>query len=84
MAILTTKDLQAVYPDLVEQIVKEAQGEYPEPVIKIEKDKDGNITKWTEELRDNEGILISKRTDTYTYHKSGEVNNITQEKWEND
>jgi len=80
MTILTTKDLQSTYPDLVEQIIKEAQGEYPEPVIKIEKDKAGNITRWVEEIRDEKGELISKRTDTYTYHKSGEVKDIVQVK----
>ena len=80
MAILTTKDLQSTYPDLVEKMIKEAQGEYPEPVIKIEKDKAGNTIKWTEEIRDGEGELISKRIDTYTYHKSGEVKDIVQVK----
>jgi len=36
------------------------------------KGKNGQRSKWTEEIRDANGVLISKRVDTYTYYTTRE------------
>jgi len=44
--------------------------------ITVEKEKDGQIKLWTEEARDLKGALLSKRIDSYVYHKSRLINTI--------
>jgi len=46
--------------------------------IQVEKDEQGRTGTWTEETRDPEGILISKRVDKYSYYETGEINVIDQ------
>ena len=47
--------------------------------VTVVKDKDGNMKTWTEETRDIDGILISKRVDEYSYYtKTGDINTINQ------
>ena len=42
------------------------------------KDKEGRVKTWTEETRDSDNILLSKRVDEYEYYKKGDINTITQ------
>ena len=51
--------------------------------ITVQKDKDGKTTTWTEICRDEHGVQTSKRTNTYTYYESGEVDKIIQKRYEN-
>lgn len=44
--------------------------------ITVEKEKDGQVKLWTEEARDLKGALLSKRIDSYVYHKSGLINTV--------
>ena len=81
MAITTTKELKDAYPTLVDRIIKEALGEDMEATTKTVKDKNG-IAEWVEELRDSEGNLISKRVDKYSYYPTGEIDVITQQRWD--
>lgn len=46
--------------------------------ISIVKDEKGRSKIWTEETRDSDNILLSKRTDEYEYYKNGDINTITQ------
>ena len=47
--------------------------------ITVIKDKEGRVKTWTEETRDSDGILLSKRVDEYSYyHKTGDVDTINQ------
>ena len=47
--------------------------------ITVIKDKDGRVKTWTEETRDSDGILLSKRVDGYSYYsKTGDVDVINQ------
>ena len=47
--------------------------------ITVIKDKEGRVKTWTEETRDSDGILLSKRVDEYEYFsKTGDVNTINQ------
>ena len=47
--------------------------------ISIVKDKDGRLKTWTEETRDIDNILLSKRIDEYIYFSpSGDIDTITQ------
>lgn len=65
------------------QIEAEARGESGNlATIAVEKDKDGKTTKWIEETRDSEGLLVGKRTDEYTYYPTGETDVITQKKYD--
>lgn len=75
---LTLKELITERPDLVEAI-KTGQDEGT-TTISTKKDGDGRITEWTEEQRDIDGILVSKRVDDYIYWPSGEIQKIT-ERW---
>ena len=60
-------------------------GEEIEPVeevtskISIVKDAHGRLETWTEEMKDAVGAVVSKRVDRYNYHKTGEVDTITQQ-----
>jgi len=81
--ITTITALKAAYPVLVAKIIKEARGEDTEIKIQITKDKKGDIAEWTEEIRDSEDNLISKRVDKYSFYASGEINIITQQVWDN-
>jgi len=77
--ITTVAELKKSYPIITAQIEKEAREETENQTsIQVEKDKAGNVTKWTEETRDAEGILIGTRVDTYTYYPTGAVDTITQ------
>ena len=40
------------------------------------KDKNGNLKTWTEETRDIDEVLISKRVDDYSYFQNGPVDTI--------
>jgi len=79
MAITTTSELKIAYPELVAQIVKETLGEDIETSVRVEKDAKGNIIEWAEETMDSKGSLVSRRVDTYSFYDSGEINNITQQ-----
>ena len=46
--------------------------------INIVKDKEDRVKSWTEETRDIDGILLSKRVDEYSFFKTGVVDTITQ------
>ncbi len=47
--------------------------------IAVIKDKEGRVKTWTEETRDSDGILLSKRVDEYSYYsKTGDVDTINQ------
>lgn len=47
--------------------------------IKIEKDDQGRVKVWIEEAKDDAGILISRRVDTYSYYETCEVDIIIQQ-----
>ena len=78
MAITTINDLKKEYPVLCTKIVAEALGEDTESFIQVKKNKSGEIIEWVEETRDLEGILISKRVDTFSFYDSKEVDTINQ------
>lgn len=78
--IVTLKDLIEERPDLVEAIL--AGGHEGSVSTSVEKDKTGKITKWTEERRDLDGVLISKRFDDYIYKETGEIDTITMRKYD--
>ena len=46
--------------------------------ISIVKDGLGRMKTWTEETRDSDNILLSKRVDEYEYYKNGDINTILQ------
>ena len=46
--------------------------------ISIIKDKDGRMKTWTEEIRDSDNILLSKRVDEYKYFAKGAIDTINQ------
>jgi len=46
--------------------------------ITIIRDGSNRPIFWTEETRDPNGIVVSKRTDAYTYYPTGEVDMINQ------
>lgn len=78
MKNLTLKQLVEERPDFVEAILN---GEHNGTITTfVEKDKAGKVTKWTEEKRDIDGILVSKRVDDYTYCLNGDVDEISL-KW---
>jgi len=47
------------------------------------KGKNGQRSKWTEETRNAEGVLISRRVDEYYYYPSGEIHKIKQSRYDN-
>lgn len=73
----TLKQLVTERPDLVQAI---KNGEDKGTAIGIiVKDIHERIATWTEERRDIDGILVSKRVDEYTYYETEEVDIVTQE-----
>ena len=44
----------------------------------MEKDHRGRMKIWTEETRDIDGILVSRRIDEYIYWPSGEIQTIAE------
>lgn len=78
----TLQELVSQRPDLVQDI---KAGKSEETVtVSVVKDAQGRVDIWTEErkdVKDVEGVVISKRVDTYSYYPSGEVNEIIQEKY---
>ena len=47
--------------------------------VNVVKDKEGRVKTWTEETRDIDDILVSKRTDEYKYFsETGNVDTINQ------
>ncbi|MEA3435424.1 MAG: hypothetical protein U9R43_03090 [Thermodesulfobacteriota bacterium] len=47
--------------------------------VTVIKDKEGRMKTWTEETRDIDDILVSKRTDEYKYFsETGNVDTINQ------
>ena len=51
--------------------------EFNSTVIVV-KDKDGNMKTWTEETKDSDNILVSKRVENYSYFENGNVDTINQ------
>jgi hypothetical protein len=71
----TLKDIITERSDFVDSILA---GEHEGTVTSsVEKDKNGNMTKWTEERKDLDGKVISKRVDDYIYCKNGDVDQIS-------
>ena len=48
------------------------------------KDDQGRRATWTEETRDVDGVLISRRVDSYAYYATGEIDTIVQEDYDKD
>ena len=71
---LTLKELVTERPDLI-QAIKNNEDE-GKTVCRVEKDEKKRIKKWTEETRNINGILLSKRVDEYSYYKTGEIDVI--------
>ena len=46
--------------------------------VNVVKDKEGRMKTWTEETRDADNILLSKRVDEYVYYENGDIDTITQ------
>ena len=76
----TLQQLVQSRPDLIEQI-KEGKDEGTR-TIAVTKDKEGRMSRFVEEHRDIDGALVGKRVNTYTYYPTGEVNVITQQRFE--
>lgn len=51
-------------------------------VVSVIKDKLGRVQTWTEEIRDYNGILVSKQIDEYAYALSGEIDTINQKQYD--
>jgi len=47
--------------------------------VNVIKDHEGRVQIWTEETRDIDNILISKRVDNYNYAKKGDIDTINQQ-----
>lgn len=76
---LTLKNLATDRPDLVDSIlVGEHEGTTKYFVVQ---DSEKNITKWTEEKRDLDGKLISKRVDDYTYYENRDIGQISLKRY---
>jgi len=52
--------------------------------ITVIKDKDGRVKTWTEETRDSDGILLSKRTDKYKYYENGDIDTVNLKVFDGD
>jgi len=50
--------------------------------VSVIKDEKGRMKKWTEEIRDVDGMLLSRRVDEYTYYKTGETDTINQKRYD--
>lgn len=73
----TVEELKKEYPKLTERLIKEARGEDTESTILITRDLKGRMSVWTEETKDLDGALVSKRVDNYSYYDTGEIDIIT-------
>lgn len=71
---LTLKELVTQRPDLV-QAIKNGKDEGTTSSY-VEKDEKKRVKKWTEERRDIDGNLLSKRVDEYSYYETDEVDII--------
>lgn len=74
---LTLKELVKQRPDLV-QAIKNGKDEGTTSSY-VEKDEKKRVKKWTEETRDIDGNLLSKRVDNYSYYEIDEVDTIIQQ-----
>jgi len=53
--------------------------------ITVIKDQNARMKTWTEETRDSDNILLSKRVDEYRYFsETGDIDMITQEVYDGD
>jgi len=77
---LTLKELITNRPDLV-QAIKNGEDESTTTSC-VEKDDQGRTRLWTEETRDIDGTLITKRVDEYAYYSSGEIHRIIQRRYD--
>ena len=81
MAEMTEENQRREYPDLINRIEHKARGENIKSQVTIKHDDRGRLSLWTEELRDLDGVLISRREDAYTYDKTGACQ-IVQRSWD--
>ena len=81
MAITTTEELKAAYPILCERLEKEARGETTVSTVTVVKDSKERMSIWTEETRDLDNNLVSKRKNKYVYYLTDEIDTITMEKY---
>jgi len=79
LSTATLKQLVTERPDLVEDI--KAGKDEGTSIITVIKDAQGRMSIWVSERRDMDGKLIEKLKDTYAYYQTGEINTITQEKY---
>ena len=82
MAITTTEGLRAAYPALCERLEKEARGETTVSFVAVIKDGQVRVSTWTEETRDLDDVLVGKRINEYTYYPTGEIDIITQKRYD--
>ena len=73
----TLKQLMIERPDLI-QAIKNGEDEGT-ITSSIEKDEKKRVKKWTEETKDIDGLLVSKRIDLTSYYETGEVDTIVQQ-----
>lgn len=78
---LTLKQLREKRPDIVQAIKNE---DLFVVVSYTEKDEQRRTKKWTEERKDENGVVISKRIDIYTYYPSGCVDIIIMQIYDGD
>ena len=79
LSTATLKQLVTERPDLILDI--KAGKDEGSSTVSVIKDAQGRMKTWTEETRDLDGKLTSKRMDKYTYYPTGELNVITQERY---
>lgn len=75
----TLKDIITIRPDLITAILSGEHG--GTTVVSIIRDVKGRVKKWTEERRDIDGILISRRVDDCTYYETGEIDEINMKRY---
>lgn len=80
LSTATLKDLVTERPDLVEDI-KSGKNK-GSTVVSVVKDVKGQVSIWTEEKKNLDGVVIGKRVDKYTYYSTDNVNEIVQERYE--
>lgn len=73
------KELVSQRPDLIQDI-KSGKDEGT-TTVSVVKDVKGRMSIWTEERRDLDNNLISKRVDKYVYYLTDEINTITMERY---
>ncbi|MCK4330897.1 hypothetical protein KAX02_13790 [candidate division WOR-3 bacterium] len=71
---LTLKELITDRPDLV-RAIKSGEDEGTTTSY-VEKDEKKRVKRWTEETRDIDGNLLSKRIDSYSHYETDEVDII--------